>query len=147
MNRNLSNSIWQPILIVASAFLFAGCVSSDLDFDLVLAGEATNIRAVQIGMTISEVEAIMGIEKLELSNRRHIYYTPRPAKADRFKTKDGKNLDIYYYRTAAASQTGDSRSLAAFSDDDLTAVLFIDGKVDSVMSGGSAKSVIEVRVR
>jgi hypothetical protein len=122
-------------------------VSSDLDYDLILSGEAKKVRSIQIGMTISQVETVMGNEQMELSDRRHVYYTPRPAKTDRFKGKDGKAIDIYYYRTSAGSRTGTNRSLAAFSDDDLTAVFFVEGKVDAVMSGGSAKSVIEVRVR
>lgn len=135
------------ILAISSAVVFSGCVSSDLDYDLILSGEAKKVRSIQIGMTISQVETVMGNEQMELSDRRHVYYTPRPAKTDRFKGKDGKAIDIYYYRTSAGSRTGTNRSLAAFSDDDLTAVFFVEGRVDAVMSGGSAKSVIEVRVR
>jgi len=135
------------ILAISSSVVFSGCVSSDLDYDLILSGEAKKVRSIQIGMTISQVETVMGNEQMELSDRRHVYYTPRPAKTDRFKGKDGKAIDIYYYRTSAGSRTGTNRSLAAFSDDDLTAVFFVEGKVDAVMSGGSAKSVIEVRVR
>jgi len=135
------------ILAITAALFVSGCVSTDLDYDLILSGEAKKVRSIQIGMTISQVENMMGTEQMEISDRRHVYYTPRPAKTDRFKGKDGKAIDIFYYRTSAGSRTGTSRSLAAFSDDDLTAVFFIEGKVDAVMSGGSAKSVIEVRVR
>ena len=147
MNLITRTKFWSAILAISSAVVFSGCVSSDLDYDLILSGEAKKVRSIQIGMTISQVETVMGSEQMELSDRRHVYYTPRPAKTDRFKGKDGKAIDIYYYRTSAGSRTGTNRSLAAFSDDDLTAVFFIEGKVDAVMSGGSAKSVIEVRVR
>ena len=135
------------LLLCLLAFLTSACVSTDLDFDLVLANEAKKIRSVQIGMTIEQVERVMGTEQLELSDRRHVYFTARPAKTDRFKAKDGQVVDIYYYRTSASGRTNSSRSLAAFSDDETTAVFFIAGKVDAVMSGGAAKSVIEVRVR
>lgn len=142
--------IWTVVLLTAFSFIFTGCiqtVSADLDYDLVLSGEAKKVRSIQIGMTISQVESIMGTERMELADRRDIFYTPRPAKTDRFKGKDGKAIDIYYYRSSAASRTGSNRGLAAFSDDDLTAVLFVEGKVDAVMSGGAAKSVVEVRIR
>jgi hypothetical protein len=135
------------LLLCLLASLTTACVSTDLDFDLVLANEAKKVRAVQIGMTIEQVERVMGTEQLELSDRRHVYYTARPAKTDRFKAKDGQVVDIYYYRTSASGRTNSSRSLAAFSDDETTAVFFIGGKVDAIMSGGAAKSVIEVRVR
>lgn len=135
------------LLLCLLASLTSACVSTDLDFDLVLANEAKKIRAVQIGMTVEQVERVMGNEQLELSDRRHVYYTARPAKTDRFKAKDGQVIDIYYYRTSASGRTNSSRSLAAFSDDETTAVFFIAGKVDAIMSGGAAKSVIEVRVR
>jgi len=147
MNLTPRTKLWSTILAISYASVFSGCVSSDLDYDLILSGEAKKVRSIQIGMTISQVEAVMGNEQMEISDRRHVYYTPRPARTDRFKGKDGKTIDIYYYRTSAVSRTGTSRSLSAFTDDDLTAVLFVDGKVDAVMSGGSAKSVIEVRVR
>ena len=147
MNLINRTKFWSAILAISSAVVFSGCVSSDLDYDLILSGEAKKVRSIQIGMTISQVETVMGNEQMELSDRRHVYYTPRPAKTDRFKGKDGKAIDIYYYRTSAGSRTGTNRSLAAFSDDDLTAVFFVEGRVDAVMSGGSAKSVIEVRVR
>lgn len=143
-------SNWIAALFTASVLVLSACmpsVSSNLDFDFVLSGEAKKARSVQIGMTISQVEAIMGTEQMELSDGFNIYYTARPAKTDRFKGKDGKAIDIYYYRTSSGSRTSKSRSLAAFSDDDLTVVFFIEGKVDAVMSGGAAKSVIEVRVR
>jgi len=147
MNLIARTKLWSVILAISSAVVFSGCVSSDLDYDLILSGEAKKVRSIQIGMTISQVETVMGNEQMELSDRRHVYYTPRPAKTDRFKGKDGKAIDVYYYRTSSGSRTGTNRSLAAFSDDDLTAVFFVEGKVDAVMSGGSAKSVIEVRVR
>jgi hypothetical protein len=147
MNFSFFQKIISLIAFAATSLAVVGCVSSDLDYDLVLSGESKKVRSIQIGMTISQVETIMGSEQMELSDRRHVYYTPRPAKTDRFKGKDGKSIDIYYYRTSAASRTGTGRSLAAFAEDDLTAVFFIEGKVDAIMSGGSAKSVIEVRVR
>ena len=147
MNLTSLTKLWSAILAISSAVVFSGCVSSDLDYDLILSGEAKKVRSIQIGMTISQVEAIMGIEQMELSDRRYVFYTPRPAKTDRFKGKDGKAIDIYYYRTSAGSGTSSNRNLSAYSDDDLTAVFFVEGKVDAVMSGGSAKSVIEVRVR
>jgi hypothetical protein len=134
-----------PLLAFALSLTSGGCVSTDLDYDRVLAGEAKKIRSIQIGMTLGQVESIMGTEQMEISDRRHVYYTPRPAKTDRFKGKDGKPVDIYYYRTAAPAKS--ARSLSAFSDDDLTAVVLVEGKVDAVMSGGAAKSVVEVRVR
>ena len=135
------------IVTFMTALVTAGCVSSDLDYDLILSAEAKKIRSVQIGMSLSQVEAIMGTEQMELSDRRYVFYTPRPAKTDKFKGKDGKAYDIFYYRTSASSRASSNRNLAAYSDDDLTAVFFVDGKVDAVMSGGSAKSVVEVRVR
>jgi len=152
MNLLTRNKLWLATLAISSAVIFSGCasadpISPDLDYDLVLAGEAKKVRYIQIGMSISQVETIMGAERMEISDRRHVYYTPRPAKTDRFKGRDGKAMDIYYYRTSSGSRTGTSRSLAAFSEDDLTAVFFIEGKVDAIMSGGSAKSVIELRVR
>lgn len=147
MNLTPHMKIWSAILVTTFSLSIAGCVSTDLDYDLVLSGEAKKVRSIQIGMNIGQVESIMGTEQMEISDRRHVYFTPRPAKTDRFKGKDGKAIDIFYYRTSAGSRTGTNRSLAAFSDDDLTAVFFIEGKVDAVMSGGSAKSVIEVRVR
>ena len=84
------------LLLCLLASLTTACVSTDLDFDLVLANEAKKVRAVQIGMTIEQVERVMGTEQLELSDRRHVYYTARPAKTDRFKAKDGQVVDIYY---------------------------------------------------
>jgi len=147
MNPAARMKIWSAFLVVTSLVLFAGCISSDLDYDLILSGEAKKVRTIQIGMTINQVETIMGIEQMELSDRRYVFYTPRPAKTDRFKGKDGKAVDIYYYRTSAGSRASSNRKLAAYSDDDLTEVFFVEGKVDAVMSGGSAKSVIEVRVR
>jgi len=135
-------------LILLTAFFLAGCISSDMDYDLVLSGEATKVRGIQIGMTQQRVEQIMGTTPMELSDRRYVYYTARPAKSDKFKSKEGKVIEIYYYRTSATKQIGSGQhGLAAFSDDNLTAVVFIDGKVDAVMSGDAAKTVVEVRFR
>lgn len=70
-----------------------------------------------------------------------LYYCARPAKSDSFKTPDGKLVQLYYYRT------GMSSGYSGISDIDSTVVVFLDGKVEAVISGKEAPHYLKSRLR
>ena len=99
--------------------------------------EAEKISRLQIGMTILEVQRIMGTEMIEYDDAMEA----RPIRRDKFLSKDGIPVEVFYYRSSIKKNSG----LAA--DDETTAVIFINGKIDTITSGEGSKSVFEVRRR
>jgi hypothetical protein len=65
----------------------------------------------------------------------------RPIRRDKFVSKDGIPVEVFYYRSSIKKNSG----LAA--DDETTAIVFIKGKVDTITSGESSKTVFEIRSR
>ena len=123
------------------AVLLVGCASRG-DVDVVVAGEAQKLRSLEIGMTISQVESVMGTSPLvfNVGSEFENSYS-RPIRVDKFKAKDGKSVSIFYYRSSTKRRDN------LTTDDETTAVVFIDGKVDALLPGEKSKEVIEVRFR
>ena len=123
------SKILSPFLML----VLAGCVPPGGS----LSGEQANLRHVQVGMSVQQVEEVMGTEGFYFRGESFA----RPMRVDRFSGKDGKAIVVYYYRSSM------KRADDATSDDETTAVIFVDGKVDAVMAGDFAKQSIEVRFR
>jgi hypothetical protein len=123
------------------AVLLAGCASRG-DVDVVVAREAQKLRSLEIGMTISQVESIMGTSPLvfNMGSEFENSYS-RPTRVDKFKAKDGKSISIFYYRSSTKRRDN------LTTDDETTAVVFVDGKVDAILPGEKSKEVIEIRFR
>ena len=118
-------------ILLLIAVLATGCSTVDLSI------EQGKLRAVQIGMSLKDVESIMGTDEFYY---RGVSYG-RPMRVDRFKSKDGKPMAIYYYRSSLKREDG------VTTDDEMTAVIFVDGKVDAIVAGDFAKQSVEVRLR
>jgi hypothetical protein len=100
-------------------------------------------------MSIFEVTNIMSSEVMELSvvinpaGQTDVYYSARPAKSDSFKTTEGKLVQLYYYRTGMSSRSG----FSTMSDIDATVVVFVEGRVEAVISGKEASSYLKSKLR
>lgn len=114
------------------ALIFSGCQSSSS----VIALEAQKISTIKIGMTTDEVKSIMGTEPFLVDD-----YESRPLRIDKFKSKIGDQVEIYYYRSSVKRRDG------VCTDDETTAVIFVKGKVDAITSGDGSRQVLELRVR
>ena len=124
------------------AVLLVGCAGRVGDVDAIVAGEAQKLRSVEIGMTISQVESLMGAAPLVFNAGSDVETScSRPARVDKFRSKDGKAVSIFYYRSST------KRRDFLTTDDETTAVVFVDGKVDALLPGEKSKEVIEVRFR
>ena len=124
------------------AVLLVGCAGRVGDVDAIVAGEAQKLRSVEIGMTISQVESPMGAAPLVFNAGSDVETScSRPARVDKFRSKDGKAVSIFYYRSST------KRRDFLTTDDETTAVVFVDGKVDALLPGEKSKEVIEVRFR
>lgn len=130
-----------PIAVLAVSLAFVGCAGPG-DVDVIDAAEAQKVQRVEVGMTIQQVQSIMGTDQIVFNAYSpQASVTPRPARVDKFATKEGKAVTIFYYRTHSRRADGHT------TDDETTAVVFLDGKVDAVVPGESSKQVIEVRFR
>jgi len=134
----IKNSL--KLILALTTILITGCAGlSNVDF--MIANEAENIAKVQLGMTVSDVKKIMGTEKIVLFDGINNNYEPRPIRVDKFTDKLGNPIDVYYYRSSLKKQDG------VCTDDETTAIIFLNGKVDAITSGDTSKTVIEVRRR
>lgn len=107
-----------------------------------LAVEAQKLRKIELGMTIAVVEALMSDSPMVFNaGTNYEQVTPRPFRLDKFVAKDGKSVAVYFYRSSV------KRRDSVTSDDETTAVVFVDGKVDALLPGEKSKEVIEVRFR
>jgi hypothetical protein len=134
----LKNSL--KLFIALITILVTGCAMME-DTDLVIANEAEKISKIQIGMSINDVKKIMGTEKIVFSAGFARAYESRPIRMDKFTDKSGSPIDVYYYRSSTKRQDG------VCTDDETTAVIFLNGKVDAITNGDTSKTVIEVRRR
>jgi hypothetical protein len=121
--------------------LMSGCGASFADRMndtlRVVAIEAEKLSRIQLGMTISEVQNIMGPGMLNIDE----YVEARPIRKDKFSSKEGDHIEIFYYRSSVKRNDG------ICTDDETTAVIFVRGKVDAITSGDTSKTVIELRRR
>ena len=124
------------------AVLLAGCAGGPGDADTLIAGEAQKLRRVEIGMSMAQVEVIMGDTPL-VYNAGTVAQTTdsRPIRVDKFSGKDGKSVSIFYYRSSI------KRRDDVTTDDETTAVVYVNGKVEALLPGEKSKEVIEVRFR
>lgn len=134
-----------PVALLAAAVL-TGCIPQYSDNGTeVIAAEAAKVRRLEIGMTVREVEELMGTEPIVFRQRFGSQSAEsqeaRPVRIDKFQTKDGKRVTIYFYRSGLKNQDD------VCTDDETTAVVFVDGKVDALLPGEKSKEVIEVRFR
>jgi hypothetical protein len=137
MHNNASR--WIVIAILTT--LMSGCGSSYADRMndtlRIVAIEAEKVSRIQLGMTISEVQTIMGPGMLNIDES----VEARPIRKDKFTSKEGDQIEIFYYRSSVKRNDG------FCTDDETTAVIFVKGKVDAITSGDTSKTVIEVRRR
>jgi len=134
----LKNSL--KLILALSAILVTGCIGSS-DVDFVIANEAEKIGKIQLGMSINDVKKIMGTDKIIYTAGYQNLYESRPIRMDKFTDKSGSPIDVYYYRSSTKRHDG------VCTDDETTAVIFLNGKVDAITSGDTSKTVIEVRTR
>jgi hypothetical protein len=134
----LKNSL--KLFLAVVSILVTGCNLTS-NVDLVIANEAEKIGKIQLGMTVNEVKKIMGVEKIVFEYGGTTSYASRPIRVDKFTDKSGSPIDVYYYRSSTKKRDGIS------TDDETTAVIFLNGKVDAITSGDTSKTVIEVRTR
>jgi hypothetical protein len=120
-----------PALIALFTLCITGCSTGSMET------EQAKLRRVQIGMSVIEVEGIMSTE--DFIYRGDTY--GRPMRVDKFSSKNGKPVSVYYYRSSLKREDG------VATDDETTAVIFIDGKVDAITAGDFAKQSVEVRFR
>ena len=137
----MNKPIWLLTIMTILGSLMTGCMASYSErwkeASRIVAVEAEKISRLQIGMTILEVQRIMGTEMIEYDDAMEA----RPIRRDKFLSKDGIPVEVFYYRSSIKKNSG----LAA--DDETTAVIFINGKIDTITSGEGSKSVFEVRRR
>lgn len=125
---------------IVSLLMVLGCAGGGQRISLAV--EQAKLARVQIGMTHTEVETIMGTESFIYYGETHYGQSfGRPMRVDRFTTRDGAKVMVYFYRSTVR------RDDSATSDDETTAIIFINGKVDAILSGDFAKDAIEVRFR
>jgi hypothetical protein len=129
------------VAIAILAALTSGCGSSYLDqmrqTSRLVAEEAVKVAKIQLGMTVAEVQNIMGTEMINFDESLEA----RPIRRDKFLSKDGDAIEVFYYRSSIKRNDG------LCTDDETTAVIFVKGKVDAITSGDTSKTVIEVRRR
>ncbi len=137
----MNNSASQWTIIAMLTALMTGCGSSYTDRMndtlRIVAIESEKVSRIQLGMTISEVQTIMGPGMLTIDES----VEARPIRKDKFTSKDGDQIEIFYYRSSVKKNDG------FCTDDETTAVIFVKGKVDAITSGDTSKTVIEVRRR
>jgi hypothetical protein len=135
------NTTWLMAIIAIVVSLMSGCMPSYSErwkeASRIVAVEAEKVSRIQIGMTIQEVQGIMGTNMIEYDDAMEA----RPIRRDKFVSKDGVPVEVFYYRSSIKKNSG----LAA--DDETTAIVFIKGKVDTITSGESSKKVFEIRSR
>ena len=127
-------------ILLLFTFLITGCIGAS-NIDFIVANEAENIAKLQLGMTVGDVKKIMGTEKIVMFDGMSNVYESRPIRVDKFTDKLGNPIDVYYYRSSIKRNDG------VCTDDETTAVIFLNGKVDAITSGDTSKTVIEVRRR
>jgi hypothetical protein len=97
--------------ILALCFLtLAGCSS----LSKFLSDNRQHLAHLEAGMSKGEVHAIMGQESARNYNN--------PYRTAMYPREDGKRVDVFYYWTDGSVSQG-------ISDNELTPVVFVDGKV------------------
>ena len=129
-------SLFVVLLLALIASCLGGC-ASPVAVDRLIAIEAEKVSRIQLGMSLAQVQNIMGTEMLNFGSS----FEARPIRTDKFMSKDGAPMEIYYYRSSIKDSDG------ICSDDETTAVILVNGKVDVITSGDTSKTVIEVRRR
>lgn len=127
---------WHTIILSLLASILSGCISKAEVYRLV-AIEADKVAKIQLGMSAAEVRSIMGTEMLNFGGDMEA----RPIRTDKFLSKDGNPIEVQYYRSSIKRNDG------ICTDDETTAVILMNGKVDAITSGDMSKTVIEVRRR
>jgi len=122
------------LALVAS--ILSGCISQ-AEVNRLVAIEAEKVAKIQLGMSAAEVRSIMGTEMLNFGGDMEA----RPIRTDKFLSKDGSPVEVQYYRSSIKRNDG------LCTDDETTAVILVNGKVDAITSGDLSKTVIEVRRR
>lgn len=135
------------LILLFAVMVLSGCVPQfRTNLTEVVAAEAAKIRRIEIGMTVREVESLMGADPIVFNYSYGAQYEEkqeaRPVRIDKFQTKDGKRVSIYFYRSAIKNMND-----GVCTDDETTAVVFVEGKVDALLPGEKSKEVIEVRFR
>ena len=142
MNTKLTlmKKIGTFLILALSALHLTGCIGYS-DVQEKVAIEAQKITRIGIGMTVSEVKAIMGTDLLIFNYPGGTSTYGRPLRVDKFSDAQGRPIDVYYYRSSTKNHDG------LTTDDETTAIIFVNGKVDAITSGDTSKTVIEVRRR
>ena len=129
----------KPYHILALAFiasLTTGCMTHS-EGTRIIAIEAEKVAKIELGMSITEVQRIMGTDMISFGGDMEA----RPIRRDKFLAKNGDPIEVFYYRSSHKKSDG------FCTDDETTAVIFVKGKVDAITSGDTSKTVIEVRRR
>jgi len=137
----IKNSL--KLFLALTTVLIIGCVPQNItdDTDFVIANESEKIARIQLGMSVADVKNIMGTGKIVFSQGNEKAFESRPIRVDKFTDKSGSPIDVYYYRSSTKRRDG------VCTDDETTAIIFLNGKVDAITSGDTSKTVIEVRRR
>lgn len=131
---NLRPHITLALALVAT--LTTGCMTS-AEGTRIIAMEAEKVAKIELGMSIAEVQKIMGTDMINFGGDMEA----RPIRRDKFLAKNGDPIEVFFYRSSHKKADG------FCTDDETTAVIFVKGKVDAITSGDTSKTVIEVRRR
>ena len=133
MNRSPYLSIALALFIT---FLMTGCMTYS-EGTRIIAMEAEKVAKIELGMSIAEVQKIMGTDMINFGGDMEA----RPIRRDRFLANNGDPIEVFYYRSSHKKADG------FCTDDETTAVIFVKDKVDAITSGDTSKTVIEIRRR
>jgi hypothetical protein len=123
------------------AAILAGCVRPEglgqlPDTYEVCAMEAAKLREVRTGMDEAQVTRLMGPSTLRIFNGERYEHEPRPHLRSVRKLANGWDVVVHYYRARVMHHDGDC------SLDETEAVVFVNGKVDSVMHGDHVEAFL-----
>ncbi len=102
----------------------------------VCALEMAKLREVRAGMTEAEVTRLMGPPSLRIFNGERYEHEPRPQKRETRRLSNGWEVVILYYRVRVVHHD----SLCTL--DETQAVVFVNGKVDSLMPGDAVAAFL-----
>ena len=109
-------------IIVMTCLLFlSGCVSSNPTTTKIRADTREKMLNLSVGMTKQEIYAAMGTETIT-SVSGHVI--KKPYKTEMYRSSKGNRIEILYYYTEL------KKSDDAITDDELTPLVLIDGKLD-----------------
>ena len=89
---NLRPHLTLALALVAT--LTTGCMTS-AEGTRIIAMEAEKVAKIELGMSIAEVQKIMGTDMINFGGDMEA----RPIRRDKFLAKNGDPIEVFYYRS------------------------------------------------